>query len=525
MKRKNIFRGIGVLVFSLLTVTSCSNFEDLNRDPSRSNDMDPNLILPALQLQLNNNFEEWHRVMIYPGGFVQQWCGDWAVTNYGCQANMNTTYFYEIWIRKYRDIIKNVVDIIERTKDDDAKANINALARILKVYVFCQLTDMYGDIPYSEAGVGYYEGILRPKYDKQEDIYNDFFIQLEQAYQQLNQNADNITYDHYFNGDIRKWKKFANSLRLRLAMRLVKVNPVKAQQEAEKAVSNGVMESNDDICLIRFENVSGSTTILELGNGLANRLNADGRYFRYSSRLIGYMESTADPRITIYGGCYLEDANYTDITSQIYAVKGSYEDMARPTGNFNWEGNPGNITITVDGIDVNVAGGLQLLQPSKWFMASDAPYIIMSYAEVAFFMAEAKLRGWNIPGTAEQYYEAGLRSSIEQMTLYGAPAVPDAAIDQFISRNVLVTGQEMGQINMQIWVGHVLNPYEAYANWRRTNIPDLTYLEYMGSDGTAKTPRRILYPSEEQVSNPDNYNEAVGRVSGYDWTVGVWWDK
>ncbi|MFA5229556.1 MAG: SusD/RagB family nutrient-binding outer membrane lipoprotein, partial [Candidatus Paceibacterota bacterium] len=101
------------------------------------------------------------------------------------------------------------------------------------------------------------------------------------------------------------------------------------------------------------------------------------------------------------------------------------------------------------------------------------------------------------------------------------------AIQSFINANTLLPGSALEQINMQLWVGHTFNPFEAFANWRRTNVPEITFLNYdpTRNQSNGMTPRRILYPLEEQIKNEDNYREATDRVPGYDWTIGVWWDK
>lgn len=526
MKKHNIIVRALVVLFAAASVISCSNFEDLNQDPTKSTKMNPNLILPYIQMYLTNDHQEWHRHFMFPGGFVQQWCGDWGVVNHGCLAIKSDFYMSELWMRRYTRMSKNLVDILERSKDNPATVNINAIGRIMRVYVFNQLTDMYGDIPYFDGGSGYYSGTLKPKYDRQEDIYNDFFEQLDIANNQLDPNGDAILYDHYYGGDINKWKKYCNSLRLRLAMRLVKVNPEKAKQEAEIAIRNGVMESNNDICLIHYENLANPIGGPGRGNGLSNRFRWQPQDFRYARKLIEYMESTSDPRITIYGGCYLDDEKETDITSIVYAAIGNYTEMARPTDRFDWEENPQPRVLEVNGKNIEVAGKYLFLQPSKWFMAYDAPYINMSYAEVEFLIAEAKLRNWNVPGTVAEHYEKALRASIEHLTVYGAPAVSESSISEFVQKNKLVTGEEMKQINMQLWVGNILNPFEVYANWRRTNIPEIIFNNFDPgrNQSGGKTPRRLPYPMEEQVKNKENYNEAISRVPGYDWTIGVWWD-
>lgn len=522
-----------LLAFSLTcSFSSCDDFGDINQDPTKSTDMDPNLILPNLQMMLTNDYQEWHRHFMYPGGFVQQWCGDWGTTEYGCLGIKNDAYMGELWLRRYTRMSKGLVDIVERTKDDPAMANINAIGRVMRVYVFAQLTDIYGDIPYFDAGYGYYSGTLKPKYDLQKDIYDDFFKQLELADAQLNENGDLITYDHYFNGNISKWKKYANSLRLRLALRLIKIDPEKARTEAEIAIRNGVMESNADLCMIKYENMANPSEGPGRGNALANRFRQEPRNFRYSRRLISYMEETSDPRIRIFGACYLDDGVQTDVTDLVYEQRKSYTEMARPTDRFDWENyeDPNEPTtalvIKLNGEDFTVEPKYQYLQPSNWFMAYDAPYINMSYAEVELLLAEAAVR-WNIGGSAGGHFEKALRASIEQMTVYGAPAVSEANIQKFVDANTLQSGKELEQINMQMWVGHVFNPFEAFANWRRTGIPEIVFTNYdpkrNQSDG--KTPRRLLYPMDEQVKNGANYNEAISRVPGYDWTIGVWWDK
>ena len=147
---KTIFIALSVSAAAI----SCSDFGALNSDPTKSTDMDPNLLLPTLQMTLTNDWQEWHRHFMYPGGFVQQWCGDWGTVEYGCCGIKNDSYMAELWLQRYTRMAKGLVDIVERTKDDPAQANINAAGRLMLVYTFAQLTDMYGDIPYSEAGKG-----------------------------------------------------------------------------------------------------------------------------------------------------------------------------------------------------------------------------------------------------------------------------------------------------------------------------------------------------------------------------------
>ena len=530
---------ISLAIASLAVLAGCSDFGNLNQDPTKSTDMDPNILLPNLQAMPTNDYQEWHRHFMYPGGFVQQWCGDWGTTEYGCLAIKNDSYMGELWLQRYTRMAKGLADIVDRTADDPAFQNINAAGRILRVYTYTQLTDLYGDIPYFDAGEGYYKGILKPAYDKQEDIYDDFFKQLDMADAQLRTGTDILTYDQYYGGDTEKWRKYANSLHLRLALRLVKVNPEKAKAEAQKAIANGVMTSVEDLCRIKYENVANPSAGPGRGNAVSNRLSADPHNFRYSRRFIQYLEETGDPRLRILAASYFNDDLKQDITDLVYAEKGSYAAMARATDRFDWENydndasNPDpslQIDVNGDGVTEEVTPHMQYLQPSAYFYAYDAPYVNMGYAEVELLQAEAALR-WGLgTGTAAEHFAKALAAGVEQMKVYNKDIQPSAAsIAAFVAANPLSANQAeaLEQINMQIWVGHIFNPFEAFANWRRTGIPEIVFLnrDPARNQSGGKTPRRLLYPVEEQIKNPENYQAAIDRVPGYDWTVGVWWDK
>ncbi len=153
-----------------------------------------------------------------------------------------------LWELNYPNEILNIADAVNRSKDDPKKQNLHNICRIMKVYVFARLTDLYGDIPYSEASAGYSKGIVHPKYDKQADIYDDFFKELTEASSALDPSKDQVAQDQFYKGDIAAWKKFANSLHLRLAMRLVKRDEEKAKAEAQKAFARGVFSRNEDVC-------------------------------------------------------------------------------------------------------------------------------------------------------------------------------------------------------------------------------------------------------------------------------------
>lgn len=511
---------------------SCSHFDDLNADPTKSTNMDPNLQIPTIQMRQSENHQEWARYLSYPGGFMNQWTAAWGTIEYGGKGKKYDNYLEQMWISYYPFMIKNVVDVVQRTNDKPELVNINSVARILKVQCFLKLTDMYGDIPYSDAGMGYYNGVFKTKYDKQEDIYNDFFKELKEASEALTIGGDLVSNDLYYDGDIAKWKKFANSMRLRVAMRLIKVDPAKARAEAEDAISAGVFESNDDICFIQHEEVANPSEGVGRGNGIATRLlgpeDPSISDFRVSRELITTLVNSKDPRLPIYGRCYFNDGPRTDITDLVKEQMGSYEAMSQLAQRFTWDDWAPPITITLKGEPVSVDYSLQRLQPSKIITNFGAPYIHMSYAEVAFLRAEAAVRGWNAGGTAQTFFEAGLRAAIDQWSLFKAPQADAGEVDDFVAFNQLKPGSELMQINTQLWVLHILDPLETWSNWRRTGMPDIKFHNYYPNENQSngQTPRRLEYPKEEQLKNSENYQEALDRMGGKDdWLNRVWWDK
>ena len=180
------------------------------------------------------------------------WVGDKSRNNPGYEAS-----YFE---RAYDEQVKYIVDAVELTRGNAERTNLHNVARITKAMIFHRLTDIYGDVPYSQAGLGYYQHIYTPQYDAQADIYADLLKELEEAGNALDVNGDVIKGDMIFNGDIAKWKKIANSLMLRLGFRLLKQNEALAKQWVEKAASRGVMAGNADNAFILHDASSDRLT-------------------------------------------------------------------------------------------------------------------------------------------------------------------------------------------------------------------------------------------------------------------------
>ena len=326
-----------------LFFVSCSDeyMESMNTDPSKADTIDPNAQLTTAQLHTYGDLEvsETYRSYIY--AFNQQLMGCWNTTNYGGRHTLDLNEMGHIWQNYYLKNIKDLTDAQARTMDDEEKVNINAAVRIYRVYLMSHLTDIYGDVPYFEAGKGFIDGKFTPRYDTQEEIYNDFFAELDAAVTAFDGTKDRITGDVIYNGDINKWKKFANSLRLRYAMRISDANPQKAQEEFEKALAadGGIIASGADDALIPYLDIAfdfgGESYSDYRRNALSQRLYGNDPRNNPSficSTFYNQLFNTGDPRFFAIIRFYFDQIMSTtstegriDITEEVLA-----KNMAHP---------------------------------------------------------------------------------------------------------------------------------------------------------------------------------------------------
>lgn len=507
----------------------------MNTDPTKSSNLDPSIELAYAQQKFSGDVSIQERVgLILTEPLAQQLGGGWA-NQYGQFYQRHQAYMANLWENNYANDVKNIVDAEFRSRNTPQK-NLNAAARVMRVYIFARLTDLYGDIPYFKASAGYTETNLAPAFDKQEDIYTDFFKQLDTAMTLFKTGTDNLNNDVFYNADISKWKKFVSSFRLRLALRIAKRDAVKAKLEVEKAFADGVMTSNDDICMTRHaDNLNNYATYT--GNGMSSALRQGGfpTGYRLHNSFINQLKSTNDPRLDIIARNYWDDQpgatwdNRLDITDSVKAQVGAF---GVGVTDFIWDDWKNTITVSGPSAgQIAVGNNLQKVQVSKWLMANNAPFFHFTYAETEFLLADASVRfGITLGVSAPEHYKNGLRAACKQFAYYpGAPAISDVAIDKFIADNVFQEGKELELINKQLWVNYFLNGPEAYANIRRSGFPQLPsgYRVDGYSDGDTKTmPRRLEYPLTEKSLNNASVNDAIQRMGGKDdWNKRVWWDK
>ena len=507
---KTIAKGLGgaALVVSMMLFASCdAGFEEINVNPTQADQVDPNFKLTEIQVNISGQrYENWRTNLIYSSVMIQHFAtlpGYWAGDKYGYIAS----YSAAMWDRYYPNISKNIEDLLGQTAEDPEDANLNAITQVVRVIMYHRLTDLYGDVPYSEAGRGFIDAITQPAYDRQSDIYSDMLAKLESAATTLNPSGRSFgTGDLMYQGDVDQWRKLSYSLMLRLGMRLVKVDPASAQSWVQKAIAGGAMESNDDIAFVPHNDPSGYRN----GNGLV--FSADGNP-RMSKTFVDWMLTHGDPRLEVYG--VIPVAGAPPIGMPNGKVAGGSDVNHGIENDASWVScDSGAVPC---GMDV-------YMQPNPFITGDQDPMFFMTYAEVELLKAEAALRGW-YSGSAAAHYENGVRAAMEYLVMYDPnAAIAGADIDAYLAANPYDPANAMEQINEQIWAATLLNEYEGYANWRRTGFPTLVPVNYPGNVTGGTIPRRLRYREAEQVANPENYSAAVSSQGPDELTTRVWWD-
>ena len=540
-----------------LFFASCSDeyMENMNTDPSKAATIDPNAQLTTAQLQTYGDLSMMEIYRNYHYAFTQQLMGCWNTTNYGGRHTLDNNEMSRIWTSFYTQSLKNIIDAQYRTAEDAEKVNINSVLRIYRVYLMSIITDTYGDAPFSEAGLGFLEGKFNPKYDKQEDIYNAFFLELEDAVNKIDPTKDKVTGDLIYAGDVTKWQQLANSLRLRFAMRISNVNPTKAQTEFENALAanGGVITDASSDALIKYMTIAfsfGQEAYSDYrGNSLSQLLFGNDPANNPSylcSTFFNQLYNSGDPRTFKISRCYYDGLmsatspdNRVDITQEM--IEKGIAFSPRDPGAYSWEPWP-------TGYDSDICAELAVNNPSVTatmarevepklannFLKSDNPGVVMTSAEVKFLMAEATVKKWNVGSvSAEDLYKQGVRAAIDFLTdNYGCTATTDAEFDAFIQDKGAfghTDNQKLEAINTQAWILHFTNPAECWANVRRSGYPKLKSPAEYGFGqyltGGTEIPVRLCYPVLESSYNKKSYNEAIKRMGGTDnWHSLLWWD-
>lgn len=397
----------------------------------------------------------------------------------------------------------------------------NAMMKVWRVWSYHRITDFWGPIPYSEFG----NRERSVPYDSQEDIYRDFFTTLDEAISVLQSNAGSTSFlagnDLIYGGNVDQWIKFANTLRLRLAMRVKYVDPELSRTEAEKAAAGELLESNED-----------NATIVTSAPDFTNPYNTITQWgeFRMSADMESILKGYEDARVQYY----VAPAAEPDPSDDPAGISFPYEGMRNGQSKVDKQGTNFNAQASDMAAAYTAAG------------AAGPDYVVMNAAESYFLRAEGALEGWNMGGTAQSFYEQGIITSHEEYGLDGnnlsgnpyveSPNTPasfngtvPAASEVPVAYNAAGTKeQQLEQIITQKWIAIYPNSQEAWAEKRRTGYP--VFYDRLNSDNpniaVNEVPKRVPFVDGEFTTNAEAVNEAISnKLNGPDnGATPLWWD-
>ena len=465
----------------IIILTACGDFGDTNVDPNNPTSV------PVAGFLTN----AIHSMPTYESGITGLYYAQyWSATRYTENSRYSVTQFdfTSIYSGPLSDLQK-VIDMnsdpatMEMAAESGSNASQIAVARILKAYFFLHATDRWGDLPYAEALMALEN--LTPAYDTQSAIYAALFEELDNAIEEFDAGAAPKG-DILFNGDTDKWKRFANSLRLRMALRISDVDATTAKAEFEAAVADGVLASNDDNAIYHY-----------LGNGVFD----NPRYNDFLTRTDNAVSETIVDKLMA-----LNDPRVATYADPIGASAGDvYTGMPYGLGNAE-------------------AGGYGFdevsLPNSVYVKAKDSSVPILTYAQVLFGLAEGASYGWNAGGSAESFYNAAIKASMEQWDVFD-----QTAYESYIQQTSVAFDdtKAIELIGEQKWLALYMQGYEGWAEWRRLGYPELVPAP-AAANNSGQIPRRQAYPASESQNNQANYEDAVARQGADDLDTRVWWD-
>ena len=426
------------------------------------------------------------------------------------------------FIGAYANELKNFQSVIDAAKPDNQEM-LWGPAQVMRSLVFGYITDIWGDVPYSEALQGdAATAIIQPKYDDQQAIYAGLFADLNEAVTAMAAGANPASVlppvgaaDPIFGGNRTRWQRFANSLRARHAMRLANVDATTAATQLQAAIAapGGLIASNADNAMMRWP-----------GDGIydnpwtANNRTRDDH--RLSNRLMGEMLPFSDPRIAVFAqptlcfqnptttGCPASPPQYAGMPNALTASDAATYSLT--------SSRPGRVFYSTTRF-CNGCTGLT---------GASFPSFVLTYAEVSFILAEAAERGMIAGGSAQAqtYYNQGIQASMDQWGVTNAGAIATFLATPGIAYNLGgTTAQRQTQIARQKWIALFGDGVEAWAEWRRTCVPATVI---PGPAAVINTiPRRYQYSVREHLVNADNVNAAISTQGADNFTTRMYWDS
>jgi len=571
-----IFKSIcAICAISVLFSCSDKYMEELNTDETKTATPEPGYQLTFALLSTYGSFASMEAVRAYVAPYTQMYGGSWNSANAGGANLYKSDVSQSLWDIHYKNGIKNLVDAEYNSKDDKA---LQGAIRLHKAYLFNILTDVYGDIPVSEAGKANYERIITPKYDRQEDIYTFLFDEIDASIALFRQDLNSLTLKKYdvtsLGGDVKMWIRYANALKMRLAMRISDVAPQLAKTKFLEAIEDeGALEpiENAYVKYIHepFSFESSNEDVDFRVNAFAEIIYGQDKTqpTGFGMTLYDYLRDEGDPRLHHY--CRFLNDNFRDntdprigredFTEEVLAAE--YDGDEKTKGvqmvpacwawydqdqrDFPWP-NADCVTksqhyqefifgrekdVVSDYFYKTVRGSV-----ATEYVLPETPGMLVSGAEVCFLKAEAAVKGW-ISEDANTLYQRGIEvaiGTVHNKVYAQTSTVSTADIATYVASHTLSTNPEKAkeQINTQAWFLHFANPLEAWANLRRSDYPALYERTQFGQgqngyhdlENNMDQPVRLFYPQEEINYNKQNYQDVINRMGGFSWHKRMWWD-
>ena len=478
----NRYISLSAVVVLLLTgFASCKKqLSEINENPNAAENPQPDFLLTSVEK--NSADVYWGEASNF--GASELIVQHWAKIQYTDVDRYiyNSNSFTTLWSTLYSNTITDL-NVILQLGEAQQNNNYKGVAHILRAWNFQLITDAFGAAPYKDAGN--ISEDQSPAYDSQQDIYHGIINELDSALTQLNESGPAISGDVIYNNNIAEWKKFANSLKLRIALRISDAEPALSKQLVGEVLSDkaGLISSNSETAQFVYQASPN-------WNPVANNFSTRNDY-RISKTIVDDLYALNDPRLPVY-------ANLPTDTS----VK-------------KYVGVPNGLTTS----DANSLGLAKTSLPGSYFSAANASAVIESYSEVLFFRAEAAARGFSNENAASLYQQA-ITASLNQYGITNTTVINNYLQQTSVQYDAANYKKSIGD---QKWIALFGEGLEAFAEWRRLNYPVLQ--PAIAGVYNGKIPVRFIYPSKEQTLNGDSYKQAVAAQGTDDLFTHLWFDK
>lgn len=471
---------IGIALVITVGQSACTKeLTDINKNPNAVEIPQPDYLLTSV---------EKNAADVYWGGesnfgssqlIIQQW----AKIQYtdADRYIYNGNSFTTLWSTLYANTLTDL-KVLSKLAAEQENNNYIGIAHVLRAWNFQLLTDAYGAVPYKESGN--IENSPLAKYDSQETVYKGVLNELDSALLLLDPAGEAVSGDNIYEGDIDLWRRFANSLKLRVALRVADADPALAKQVVTKILASphSLMEDNSQSAKLIYDNSPN-------WNPVANNFSTRNDY-RISKTVVDRLTALKDPRLPVYANLP------TDTTIKHYV------------------GVPNGLTTS----DANSLGLAKTSLPGDYFSADKSPAVIQAYSEVLFLRAEAAARGLSNENASELYTQA-IVASLQQFGITDEQEISTYLAQKAVKYDPNNFKKSIGD---QKWIALFGEGLEAFAEWRRLDYPELK--PAVAGNFGKKMPVRFIYPSTEQTLNVKAYKQAVAQQGTDDLFTKLWFD-